>query len=406
MNRQLRVRLQAMMFLQFFAWGSWYVTIGNYMAAHGMADAIFWAYAVGPISAIVAPFFLGMVADRFFAAERLVTLLTVLGAVPMLAASLISEGRSGLFILLLLAHTLCFFPTVGLTATLAFHHVTDRKRQFTGIRVFGTLGWMSAGVLVSFLLGADRTALPLQIAAGSSIVFGLYALTLPHTPPRGAGGRVGLRQILGLDALRQLSSVPFVVFLLSIFLLSIPLSSYYAYAPVFLNAAGLQNPAFLMSFGQGSEVAIMLTMPFFLTRMSVKSLYTVGMLAWLLRFVLFVLGAPGSSAVLILSGILLHGICFNFTFISGQVYVDQHATPEIRGQAQGLLVMVNNGFGLVTGALISGALFNGIVGEGLAAMTRWQGFWMVPGSVVVLVFVVFQVFFRPERVNREPVQHG
>lgn len=395
MNRWLRVRLQGMMFLQFFVWGSWYVTVGNYMAAHGMSEEIFWAYAVGPIAAIFAPFLLGVIADRYLAAERLLGLLVLAGSIPIYLASTVAEGKGPLFILLLLAHTVCFFPTVGLTSTLIFHHITDRSRQFTGIRVFGTLGWMVAGVTVSYVLAADESALTLRIAAGSSVLFGLYAFTLPHTPPRDATRRLSVRAILGIDALRHMATRPFLVFLLSIFLLSIPLSSYYAYAPIFLNAAGLAHPAFKMAFGQVSEVAVMLVMPFFLIRLGVKALYTVGMTAWLLRFILFGFAAPESAGWLILTGVLLHGICFNFTFVAGLLYTDQQATPEIRGQAQGLMVMVNNGFGLVTGALISGALFNGLVGDQLVAMGRWQLFWAVPGAVVVLVFILFQVLFNP-----------
>ncbi len=396
MTGGLRLRLRMMMFLQMFSWGAWYATTGNYMASHGMSEAIYWAYTVGPFSAVVAPFFLGVIADRFLPAERLLGVLSIAGSFPMFAASLVPDGRSGIFLALLLMHTLCHFSGLGLTSALAFHHITDRERQFTGIRVFGTVGWMAAGVLVSYVLKADQTPIPLQIAAGSAFLFGLYSFTLPHTPPAASGERFTIRRILGLDALRRLHSRSFAIFLLSIFLLSIPLSTYYAYGPIYLNAAGMSDPAFKMAFNQLSEIVVMFLMPLFLVRLDVKKLYMIGMAAWLLRFSLFGLAAVDGVALLIFTGILLHGICFNFTFISGQIYVDRLATPAIRAQAQGLMVMVNTGLGLMTGAIVSGNLFNLIVGGAIGDLGNWRIFWGIQGAVVVVVLLVFGLFFRPE----------
>ena len=240
----LNRRLAAMMFLEFFVWGAWYVTVGNYMTAIGLTDVIYWAYTVSPIAAVVSPFFLGMVADRFFATERVLGVLHILGGLAMLAAPSLAHSGT-LFILALLLHVLFFMPTLGLTNSLAFHHITDQEKQFPVIRVFGTIGWIGANVIVSAVLHADATPLPLYIAGAAGILLGLYSFTLPHTPPPARGTRPTARSILGLDALEKLWSKPFFVFALSSLLISIPLSAYYAYAPVFVSSAGLVSPAFL-----------------------------------------------------------------------------------------------------------------------------------------------------------------
>ena len=252
------------MFLEFFIWGAWYVTVGNYMTETGLTEVIYWAYTVSPIAAIVSPFFLGMVADRFFATEKVLGVLHILGGLAMIAAPLAAETSSTLFILALLLHVLFYMPTLGLTNSLAFHHITDQERQFPIIRVFGTLGWIVANIFVSAILHADATPIPLYTAGVAGILMGIYSFTLPHTPPPAAGTKPTVRSILGLDALEKLWSKPFAVFTLSSLLICIPLSAYYAYAPVFVSEAGLENQAFKMSFGQMSEVLFMVAMPFFL----------------------------------------------------------------------------------------------------------------------------------------------
>ena len=275
-------RLSIMMFLEFFVWGAWYVTVGNYMAVNGMADLIGNAYSVGPIAAIISPFFLGMIADRYFATERVLGILLILsgiflGAAPMVVGE--GEPNGGLFIWMLQLHMLCYMPTLGLTNTLAFSNMTNQEKQFPLIRVFGTIGWIVAGVLVSKFLGADTTALPLQIGGGAAILMGLYSFTLPHTPPPAAGKSVTAREIIGLDALSQLSSSSFWVFLISSFLVCIPLSAYYAFAPVFVAESYVSDPAFQMSFGQVSEVLFMAIMPLCFARLGVKWMLFVGMRA-------------------------------------------------------------------------------------------------------------------------------
>ncbi len=382
------------MFLEFFVWGAWYVTVGNYMTQIGMTDAIYWAYTVSPIGAIISPFFLGMIADRFFATEKVLGTLHLIGGVAMFAAPFVAEAGSTVgFIILLLIHMLCYMPTVALANSLTFHHLTDQEKEFPLIRVFGTVGWIVAGILVSRVLHADLTALPLKVAGLAGLVLGVYAFFLPHTPPPAKGEKITVRQVLGLDALAQLKSRSFIVFIVSSFLISIPLSAYYAYAPVFVNAAGVVNPAFKMSFGQMSEVLFMIAMPLFFARLGVKWMLIVGMLAWALRYTLFAAAAVDGVLWMIMTGVLLHGICYDFFFVSGHIYVDKKATPAIRGQAQGLIILVTYGLGMFIGAQISGWVFNAVVADSAEELGLWRQFWIIPAVFAGAVMVMFGLLF-------------
>jgi nucleoside transporter len=365
------------------------------MTRIGMSDLVYWAYAVGPIGAIISPFFLGMVADRFFSTEKVLGGLHLIGGVALFLAPLAAESGASLwFILLLLVHMLCYMPTVGLANALAFHHITDQEKYFPVIRVFGTIGWIIAGVLVSAVLGADETGLPLRIAGIAGVVMGVYAYSLPHTPPA-AKEKVTVRQVLGLDALAQLKSPSFLVFIISSFLICIPLSTYYAYAPVYVNFNGLVNPAFKMSFGQMSEALFIVLMPLFFRFLGIKWMLLTGMLAWVLRYALFALAAPGHIIWMIMAGIILHGICYDFFFVAGQIYVDKVSTREIRGQAQGFLVLMTYGGGMLIGAQIAGWLHNGIVtSTGSGGASQWQLFWAVPAVLAGIIMIVFGLFFR------------
>ena len=396
-------RLSAMMFLEFFVWGAWYVTVGNYMKTVGMLDQIYWAYTVGPIAAIVSPFFLGMIADRFFATQRVLGVMHILGGAAIFAAPLF-EKQPEIFIILLLVHMLCYMPTIGLANTLAFHTMTNAEKQFPIIRVFGTLGWIVAGIVVSKVLEADTKPLPLQIAGVAGILMGLYSFTLPNTPPASAGKKIDVRQILGLDALGQLSSVAFWVFILSSLLICIPLSAYYAYAPVFADAAKLENPGFKMSFGQMSEVFFMLIMPICFARLGVKWMLAVGMLAWVVRYGLFAAGATDGVMWMIVGGILLHGVCYDFFFVTGYIYVDKKASPEIRGQAQGFVVLVTLGIGMLIGSIISGKIFNSIVGAN-GGLKEWRQFWAIPAIGAAAILVLFVLLFRDKSVDSAPIKH-
>jgi nucleoside transporter len=395
MKKTIYFQLSGMMFLEFFVWGAWYVTVGNFMSKIGMTDVIYWAYTVGPIGAVISPFFLGMVADRFFSTEKVLGVLHLIGGIAMVAAPFAAEaGAAGWFIVLLLIHMVCYMPTVGLANALAFHHMTEQEKYFPVVRVFGTIGWIVANVFVSAVLGADETGLPLTIAGIAGIAMGLYAFTLPHTPPS-AKEKVTVRQVLGLDALAKLKSPSFVVFIVSSFLICIPLSAYYAYAPVYVNFNNILNPAFKMSFGQMSEVLFIVLMPLFFRFLNIKWMLVTGMLAWFLRYILFSLAAPEGILWMIMGGIILHGICYDFFFVAGQIYVDKISSREIRGQAQGFLVLMTYGIGMLIGAQISGWVHNGIViSTGADAASQWQVFWALPAAFAGIIMIIFAIMFR------------
>ena len=386
-----------MFFLQFFIFGSWYVTVGNYMDAIGLSEVIHWAYTIGPLSALISPFLLGRLADRYFPTEQVLGVLNILGSFAIGAASFVDGSSGGLFIFLLLLHTLCFFPTLGLASTLAFHHIDSPEKQFPIVRVFGSIGWIVAGVLVSAVLQADETVLPIRIASVASMVMGIYCFTLPHTPPTAKHGGNTIRDILGLDALKQLNTRPFIVFILCELLISIPLSTYYAYAPVYINAAGIASPAFTMSFGQMTEVIFMFFMPVILIKLGVKKMILFGFMAWVTRFVLFAGSTPDGIIWMIIAGILLHGICFDFVYIAGQIFIDRQVTPDMRGQAQGFLVMVRSGVGLLIGAQASGWLFNTLLNANAMDMEPWRLFWSLPAAMALLVLLGFWIFFKEEK---------
>jgi nucleoside transporter len=410
MKSALTARLSAMMFLQFFIWGAWYTSIAVYMSAQGMGSLTHWPFTVNPIAAIAAPFFLGLVADRFFATEKVLAVLHLLGGAVLLVVPSLA-GNPTAFILGLLAYNLCYMPTLGLANSLAFHHIEDQERQFPRIRVFGTLGWIVAGLAVSFVLGrivggaAEGTAAPLYTAGVASLLLGVFCLSLPHTPPSARGKQVSVSSILGLDALRELGSVPFYVFLTSSFLICIPLAVYYNFLQLFLGAAGVTNIAATQTLGQMSEVGFMLLMPFFFARLGVKWMLAVGMGAWVLRYALFALGAPDQVQWMVIGGIALHGICYDFFFVTGQIYVDKKSSPAVRGQAQGMLVLVTYGVGMLIGAQIAGGVYNGFLGSS-AALTpaQWQSFWWLPSSFAAAVLVFFALAFRDKSVDAAPAR--
>ena len=398
----IKARLSLMMFLQFFVWGAWYTTIAVYMTTVGMGSLTHWPFTVNPIAAIVAPFFVGLVADRYFATEKVLGALHLLGGVFMLMVPS-AAGAPLIFIGLLLLHNLCYMPTMSLANTLSFHNISDQESEFPLIRVFGTVGWIAAGLVISFLLSPlvvglpEQTPAPLYLAGAASIVLGLYSFTLPHTPPPAAGEKVSVRSIVGIDALQRLGSRSFYVFLLSSLLICIPLAAYYNFTQIFLGNAGFNNIAATQTIGQASEAAFMLLMPFFFARLGVKWMLGMGMLAWVARYLLFALGAPASVTWMIIGGIALHGICYDFFFVTGQIYVDKKSTSDIRGQAQGLIVLVTYGVGLFIGAQVAGQVYNSFVGnaDGLS-LVQWQDFWYLPAAFAAGVLLFFVALFNDE----------
>ncbi len=349
-------KLSIMMFLQFFIWGSWYVTAPRVLGPLGFdAEDFGWTYSVGPIAGMISPFFVGMIADRFFATQRVLAVMHFAGAAMMGLAIMMmgsDQPSPNLINVLFFGHMLCYYPTIALTNTLALHRLDDAEKQFPRIRVFGTIGWIAAGWSLTFFAWGQSIEM-FYLAAGSGVLLGVFSLTLPHTPPPAAGKPFSMREALGLDAFVLLKNPSFLVFMLSSFLICIPLAFYYQFAERTLGAGGIEDTPMKMSFGQVSEILFMIVMPYFFARLGVKWMLAVGMFAWVLRYALFSFAMPEGNEAMLMIGVILHGICYDFFFVTGQIYTDKVAPAHIRGQAQGMLILFTLGLGMFIGAQVA-----------------------------------------------------
>jgi nucleoside transporter len=399
MTPSTRAKLSTMMFLQYFVWGAWYVTMGTWLGGtlHFSGEQIGLAAGTTAVAAIISPFFVGMIADRFMATERILAALHIVGGGVLYFASL--QTTFGAFYFVLLVYTLCYMPTLALSNSLSFRQMDDPGREFPLIRVLGTIGWIVAGLFIG-TLGLEATARPLQIAAAGSVVLGLFCLALPHTPPiPKTGQQVTIGAILGLDALKLLRERSFAVFVLGSFLVCIPLQFYYAFANLFLNELNVTNAAGKMTLGQMSEIFFMLVMPWFFRRLGVKWMLLVGMAAWTARYTFFAFGTHADLVWMLYAGIMLHGICYDFFFVTGQIYVDRKAPPDLRAAAQGFIAFVTLGVGMFIGSWASGRVVDAFrVGTG----HDWHSIWLVPAAGAAVVLVLFALFFRSSETEREP----
>ena len=390
MPTTVRFKLSVMMFLEYFIWGAWYVTMGTWLGALGFSgEQIGLTYGTTALAAMISPFFVGMIADRFFATQRLLAVLHLAGGAFLFYAS--TQTVFWPLYTAVLIHTLFYMPTLALTNSLSFRQMRDPGREFPPVRVLGTIGWIVAGLVVG-TLGVEATGRPMQLAAAGSILMAVFCLLLPHTPPQSTGS-VRVRDVLGLDALELMKDRSFAVFVIGSFLVCIPLQFYYAFANPFFNAIGVTNAAGKMTMGQMSELVFMLLMPWFFRRLGVKQMLLVGMAAWVARYVLFAYGDNGPLVWMLYLGILLHGICYDFFFVTGQIYVDQKAPPNVRAAAQGFITFVTYGVGMLIGSWLSGRVVDAYATSG-GSGHDWQHIWLVPAAMAAVVLVLFALFFR------------
>jgi len=389
-----RIRLSVMMFLNYVIWGSWYVTLGAYLTINlkftgTQAGAVFGTTAV---ACIISPFFVGLIADRFFASERVLAALHLLGAVLLFFVT--KATTFGPVYGLMFIYCLCYFPTIALTNSLTLQHLKDPGRDFPLIRVFGTLGWIAIGVTIG-RLGVETSSVPFMLAAGASLAMSVFSLTLPHTPPPSKGQPVTLRRILGLDALVMLKRPSFAVFAIASILACIPLTFYFSFTNAYLNELHVSNAAGKMALGQASEVIMMLLMPLILRRVTVRGILIMGLLAWSVRYLLLAYGNPFGGVWMFYVAILLHGICYDFFFMTGQLYTDQEAPANLRSAAQGLITFLTYGAGMLIGSLTAGGAVDYFTHTAGGVVVRnWQSFWISSAMSAFFILVLIAVFFR------------
>ncbi|MBJ8831739.1 MFS transporter [Citrobacter freundii] len=391
--RLLVPRLSLMMFLQFFIWGSWSVTLGLVMSQHNMSLLIGDAFSAGPIASILSPFVLGMLVDRFFASQKVMAVMHLAGAAILwfVPQALVAQNGA-LLIGLLFGYTLCYMPTLALTNNIAFHSLSDKDKTFPVVRVFGTIGWIVAGIFIGVTGISDTTGI-FTLAAIISVILALYSLTLPNTPALAKGLPVKVRDLFCADAFALLKVRHFFVFSLCATLISVPLGTYYAYTASFLADAGVGDVSTAMSFGQMSEIFFMLVIPFLFRRLGVKYMLLIGMCAWFVRYAFFALGISEEGRFLLYLGILLHGVCYDFFFVVGFIYTDRIAGEKVKGQAQSMIVMFTYGIGMLLGSQISGALYNRLV-AGQTVPQAWTTFWWIPAVAAAVIAVIFLFSFK------------
>lgn len=406
MNKSTQVRLSVMMFLEFFIWGGWFVTLGTFLGnnlnATGAETGM--VYSTQSWGAIIAPFIIGLIADRFFNAEKILGVLHIIGAFLMYQMSQTTEFN--LFYPYVLGYMIAYMPTLALVNSVSFNQMTDPAKEFSFIRVWGTIGWIIAGLAISYFFHWDSSESIKEgllqntflMTAIASAILGVFSFTLPKTPPKvDKDKKVIFSDILGLDALKLLKNRNFLIFFISSILICIPLAFYYQNANPFLAEIGVNNPTGKMTIGQISEVLFMLLLPFFFKKFGFKKTLLIGMLAWAIRYLLFAYGNSGELAFMLLIGIALHGICYDFFFVSGQIYTDSKAGEKIKSAAQGLITLATYGVGMLVGFWVAGKISDKyLIGDNLH---NWQDIWIFPAVFAFVVMILFAIFFKNEKVE-------
>jgi nucleoside transporter len=393
MKPSVFTRLSIMMLFEYFIWGAWYVTMGTYMSTflESSGIQIGAAYSALAIATIFSPFFVGMVADRFFAAQRIMGVLHLAGAALLYFATQIFDNTA--FYWVVLVYSLLYMPTIALSNSIAFSQMTDPGKQFPWIRVFGTLGWIVAGVMIG-VLGIEKTPSTFHMAAIASAILGVISFILPNTPPKGKSADATASSALGTDAFVLFKDKPYLIFFIAAILVCIPLSFYYGFANLFLNEVGVTNAASKMILGQVSEAVFILAIPFLFNSIGVKKMLMLGMSAWILRYVFFAFGNVDSGMWMLYAGIILHGICYDFFFVTGYMYTEKKAGEKIKNAAQGLFTFATYGVGMLIGTWFSGFATDYYTVDGAH---QWKEIWFVPVYIAIAVMIYFVLFFKEKK---------
>ena len=406
MKNKVRAQLCFMMFLEFFIWGAWFVTLGTFLGNNLKATdgEIALAFSTQSWGAIIAPFVIGIIADRYFNAEKILGILHLLGAVLMYF--MYQSSAFDDFYILVLAYMILYMPTLALVNSVSFNQMKNPAKEFSMVRVFGTAGWIIAGLSISYVFSWDQgenigqgllknTFLMTAIA---SLVLGVFSFTLPKTPPKAASSeKLGLKEILGLDSLSLFKDKNFLIFFVSSVLICIPLAFYYQNANPFLVEIGMDNPTGKMTLGQISEIAFMLLLPYFFTKFGFKKTILVAMAAWVVRYLLFAFGDVEELGFMLIVGIALHGICYDFFFVSGQIYTDSKAGEKFKSSAQGLITLATYGVGMLIGFWVAGKISTAYLLED--GKHIWEAIWMYPAGFALAVFILFAIFFKTEKIE-------
>jgi len=403
MNAGIRFKLSFMMFLEFFVWGGWFVTLGTFLSQNLQASGPETAnvFSTQSWGAIIAPFIIGLIADRYFNAERILGVLHIVGAILMY--QMYTAPDVSVFFPYALGYMIIYMPTLALVNSISFRQMDNPEKNFSAIRVWGTIGWIAAGLAISYIFQWDSQPGALKytflMAGIGSLILGLFSFILPKTPPikKNSGENSSVSEILGLDAMKLLKDRNFLIFFISSILICIPLAFYYQNANLFLHEIGMENPTGKMTIGQISEALFLLLLPLFFTKFGFKKTILIGMLAWVVRYLLFSYGNVSELSYMLIIGIALHGVCYDFFFVSGQIYTDSKAGEKYKSSAQGLITLATYGIGQLIGFQVAGLVSEHY--EGLATAEFWHSVWLIPAGIAGAVFLIFLISFKDEKTK-------